>query len=61
MSDDKTPAEIELEDSLRSIHEIGEDAQAHPDADAAPGEQNPNPELPDWGSDGVPAEEEPTA
>lgn len=62
MSDEKTPADIELEDSLRSIHEIGEDSQGPSTTDdEVPGEQNPNPGLPDWGSDGIPAEDEPEA
>jgi len=52
-SDEKDPAEVELEQVVGSIRAVGEDA------DGATGEQNPNPPLPDWGSDGVAEEDEP--
>lgn len=59
-NNDKTPAEIELEDSLNSIRVVGENASGEGGAtDDAKGEQNPNPPLPDWGTDGVPAGDEP--
>ena len=60
MSDEKTPAELELDDAVDSIRETGESATGNTTVPAdEPGEQNPNPALPDWGSDGVAAEDEP--
>jgi hypothetical protein len=50
----KDPADLELEQVVHSIRSVGEDENGD-----APGEQNPNPPLPDWGSDGVPADDEP--
>lgn len=58
------PADRDLQDSLDSIRSVGENADTQPDEKDGPetaGEDNPNPELPDWGSDGVPAEDEPEA
>jgi len=65
MTDEKTPADVELEDAMSSIREVGENATGNTEVPSAeseqPGEQHPNPPLPDWGSDGVAAEDEPEA
>ena len=50
---EKDPADIELEQVVGSIRAVGEDA------DGETGEQDPNPPLPDWGSDGVAEDDEP--
>lgn len=60
MTDEKTPAELELDDAVDSIRETGENATGNKQVPADDrGEDNPNPPLPDWGSDGVAAEDEP--
>ena len=41
--DDKTPAEAELDDALRSIREVGEDASGPTKADPSP-EKDDRPE-----------------
>ena len=63
MTDNKTPAEIELEDAVASIRGVGENATGNaeitPAEEGGADEHRPNPPLPDWGSDGIAAEDEP--
>jgi hypothetical protein len=61
MTDEHSPEQVELRDALRSIRETGESAGPEtPDDDPVdPAGNPPTPALPDWGSDGIPAEDEP--
>jgi len=62
MSDEKAAADLELDDAMESIRGVGENLRGDAGAESgseAEVKKNPNPPLPDWGSDGVAAEDEP--
>jgi len=65
MSDEKSAADLELDDAVGSVRSVGENLQGNtavPDPEAAEAvREDPNPPLPDWGSDGVAAEDEPAS
>jgi len=64
MSDERSAADQELGDAVESIRGVGENLNGNtdvpdPESDEA-ARKDPSPSLPDWGTDGVAAEDEPS-